>query len=1063
MSQSSDFFANEVIRASAGTGKTFQLSNRYLGLVAVREPFETILATTFTKKAAGEILDRVLLRLAEAVIESDKREELGRFTGNESFTADDWLSLLHQMVHRLHSLRISTLDQFFLQLARIFSLELAMPPGWRIVDETVDARLQAEAIQNILAEHDTSDVLRLMHQLTKGDVARSVENQLATLVKNLYSIYLDAPAEAWDAFRPPAKPADTAIHNALYELRENRDWTTHKSILKALDSDYERFCSQDFEKFLSGGLAKAVAEGKDVYYRQPIPPTMVDAYETLLAKARVELIFPIINQTRATRELLERFDRAYHALKQSRRGFRFEDVTRRVADSLGLNPQEKPNLRKADFRLDGRLSHLLLDEFQDTSPIQWRVLRPFAHRTVEPAPHRSFFCVGDVKQAIYGWRGGVAEIFEAIDRELANLTPGSLETSYRSSPVVIETVNRVFGSLMMNQALQNYSKAAETWAGRYAIHSTARSALAGHATLEVVPMRLEEGEEKVSTDESQVQVEQYTTQRIAELHRKLPGASIGVLVRRNETVGRLIGRLRSLGIRASEEGGNPLTDSSAVQVVLSALALADHPGDRTARYHVAHSPLGACLGLVTYDDDRLAGDVARSIREELAEAGYGPTIYRWTQAMAPSCDSRDLNRLVQLVEMAYGYEIDATSRADHFIETVQKRRVEDPSSANVRVMTVHQSKGLQFDIVILPELNQKLTGNTPTLLVDRPSPTEPVRRVCRYVNKDIRRIMPEVIEKMSDTYTQQSVEESLCLLYVAMTRAVHALHMIAANPTQISGRGGATYANVLIDGLGEGFQLGEADWFANEPHLSVGDGAVSGGAYPRADQRFLTRGQAPPLTEPPPCLSLAPSTRRRRGWEHTSPSKLEGGNRVRLAERLRSDPGRRNALQEGTVLHAWFETITWLDQGTPDRERLREIALRLGGVENIDRLLDEFYRLLEKPANRAVLSLSAYTKEPTDPSEATPIHVRSGVRQPEWRVWTERPFTVRDGGSTIMTGVIDRLVVLFDGQTPIGAEVLDFKTDRIAAEQRPDRIEFYRPQIEAYRRAVLKWYPMLEE
>ena len=77
------------------------------------------------------------------------------------------------------------------------------------------------------------------------------------------------------------------------------------------------------------------------------------------------------------------------------------------------------------YRLDSHLSHMLLDEFQDTSLLQWQVLRPFAHRVVDGGQSQnaacSFFCVGDVKQAIYGWRGGVAEIFEAIDRELGGL------------------------------------------------------------------------------------------------------------------------------------------------------------------------------------------------------------------------------------------------------------------------------------------------------------------------------------------------------------------------------------------------------------------------------------------------------------------------------------------------------------------------------------------------------------------------------------------------------------------------------------------------------------------
>jgi len=99
-------FKNVVIRASAGTGKTFQLSNRFLALAAADEPFDAILATTFTRKAAGEILDRVLLRLAEAALDEKKRTELGRFVGH-SLDRPRCLSILQAMLGQLHRLRVS--------------------------------------------------------------------------------------------------------------------------------------------------------------------------------------------------------------------------------------------------------------------------------------------------------------------------------------------------------------------------------------------------------------------------------------------------------------------------------------------------------------------------------------------------------------------------------------------------------------------------------------------------------------------------------------------------------------------------------------------------------------------------------------------------------------------------------------------------------------------------------------------------------------------------------------------------------------------------------------------
>ena len=103
-------------------------------------------------------------------------------------------------------------------------------------------------------------------------------------------------------------------------------------------------------------------------------------------------------------------------------------------------------LEEIVYRLNGHVAHLLLNEFQDTSALQWRVLRPFVQRVVGGAD-RSLFCVGNVKQAIYGWRGGVAEIFDAVDEEFGPLPVRALNESFRSSLVVIDCVNRVFENI----------------------------------------------------------------------------------------------------------------------------------------------------------------------------------------------------------------------------------------------------------------------------------------------------------------------------------------------------------------------------------------------------------------------------------------------------------------------------------------------------------------------------------------------------------------------------------------------------------------------------------------
>src|SRR5262245_42181439 len=161
-------FPHVVIRASAGTGKTYQLAVRFIGLLAAGAKPDEILATTFTRKAAGEILDRVLFWLAQAAADDIEREKLAKAIGVKTLTGDSCRELLLATLRRLHALRVGTLDSYFLQVASNFGQELGLPPGWSICDELIDGMIRDEAIDLLLARGKLSDLLTLVHSLTKG-------------------------------------------------------------------------------------------------------------------------------------------------------------------------------------------------------------------------------------------------------------------------------------------------------------------------------------------------------------------------------------------------------------------------------------------------------------------------------------------------------------------------------------------------------------------------------------------------------------------------------------------------------------------------------------------------------------------------------------------------------------------------------------------------------------------------------------------------------------------------------------------------------------------------------
>jgi ATP-dependent exoDNAse (exonuclease V) beta subunit len=1022
MTPSKPRFANELIRASAGTGKTFQLSNRFIGLAAAGEPLDTILATTFTRKGAGEILDRVLSRLAGGSKSPKAAAELAEQLADPTLDRRRCIELLQELVAGLHRLRVGTLDSFFIQMARSFSLELGMPPGWRIVDEIADARLRTEAVRAVLEDESTAAAVRLMNLLFKGEASRSVAEEIAGLVSDLYGVFLEAPPEAWQAL-PRTKPLEPNTLAAAIDALAAVELPAGKSFAGAREQDLGNAESEAWQDFLAKGVAKKVLEGSDKFGRQQIPPEVAAVYEPLVRHAQAVLVGRIANQTEATGRLLARFGGDYERLKAQRQAMRFEDVTRRLADG-----RLDDRVEDLAYRLDARVAHLLLDEFQDTDPLQWRAIRPMARRAVAAPGRHSFFCVGDVKQAIFGWRGGVAEIFEALTDELKPLSTRPLNQSYRSSQPVIDTVNRVFENLGANAALRNSADARDRWAIRFEHHTTAKTELSGYCRLAVAP----------EAPEGQAQRDvtlRYAAAEIAGLHRHRPEATIGALVRTNASLARLIYELRLLGVEASEEGGNPLTDSPAVQVVLALLTLADHPGDLTARFLVANSPLADEAGLTSHDDASAAVRLAREIRRRLMDEGYGPTILGWVESLSGRCDARDRSRLGQLVELVYGYEASATCRTDDFIRVVCETRVEDPSGAAIRVMTLHKAKGLQFDVVVLPELDANLTGRTPRLVVGRPHPTAPVDHVCRYVSKTEQAMLPRRFQATFAADETRRAEESLCVLYVGLTRPVHALHMVVPPSRPSEKNIPSTLAGVLRAALTDGspaaaesilYEHGDPEWQVGRPSRPTAE----------VPQRPTP---APSGRDARPALEIklaAPSTRPSRGLDFRSPSQMEGGPRVSLASRLRLEAA--GAMDRGTLLHAWFEQIEWLEDGLPDDQTLLAIADRLEiGRLDAPSLVRRFHEMLRQPAISSLLRR---------PGEA------------DWEVRREYPFVVRDGDA-LLRGAIDRLVLRKDAGRTVAADVIDFKTDNVSAAQ-PDvlaaRVEQYRPQLDAYHRATAR-------
>ena len=648
-------FPNQMIRASAGTGKTFALSNRYLQLLASGAECQTILATTFTRKGAGEILDRIIERLSAAALDEQAAEKLSaelQWQLSRSRAAE----VLCELLRNLHRLEISTLDSFFSRVAKAFSLELGLPPTWDIVEEQQMNRLYDQAIQAVLSN---DSAINLLHMLSKGQAARRVASMIQDTVQNVYSIYRESGPEPWDQLKMAGSFLPDEKLDLLIARIENLE-LPGKRLPNHWEEVRNHATNGDWAAFASTASFQNMLAGINKFGNTKLTSDILEIYQQLLPHCTAYVEQRLILQNRSTRDLLQSFHQMLEQAKNETGDLRFDDVTERLQRFVSMWDTER-----FSFRLDHQIQHLLLDEFQDTSLAQWNVIRPFARKVTEsPDSLRSFFCVGDMKQAIFGWRGGVAEIFDLVDQELPNLDNSlTLTRSYRSAPPVIDLVNSVFLNVdKYHCGDQAIEEAIGKWATWFSEHSTSRQELKGYVSLEMAAdcddsMKRLEGAKDRSRNENVVS---QTVERVKHLVETISDHhSIGVIMRTNQEVGELIFRLQDAGIQASEESGNAVTDSAAVELVLSAIQLADYPGNSISRFHLSRSPLAAVLGLEPEseknqrENQRAAVLAASRIREQLVNEGYGPTVEALARQLMAYCTRRELLRLQQLVRVAY--------------------------------------------------------------------------------------------------------------------------------------------------------------------------------------------------------------------------------------------------------------------------------------------------------------------------------------------------------------------------------------------------------------------------
>jgi ATP-dependent helicase/nuclease subunit A len=893
-------FPHEVISASAGSGKTFQLANRFIALMANGVAPSRIVGLTFSRKAAGEILDKIIRRLAEAAASEEAAARLslelreagyplpggpeggregpgetrfrrqgavayadsisgcsdaagrdGRFAAaggysqqaprpglsGASLSRSGVLGILRTLVESLHVTRLGTLDSFFVALIRCFPFELGIGGGFEVIDGPALARARVQAMQDVMRfptprSSGQSELLEQFKQATFGVEEKSFAGRFGAFIREYHQAFLEAPEfEAWGnplriwRGNPPwplLKQAQVGkLAATLAEELEQAELTAAQSerwsgfieaalacepgapLPKILDDVTEKLAAVLYS-WKGEALAVSLARKLELTTR---------ASAALVGLLRHVVGCVIVGQLRRTAGLyllLRRYESSYHEVVRSRGRLAFADIQFLLSHGAGWAGAPEPfpgadrfevGRLQVERRLDSSLDHWLLDEFQDTSGVQWMALRSLVEEVLQDASgRRSLFYVGDVKQAIYGWRGGDSRLFHGLldtyGKE-AGFRVRQLARSYRSAPPVIAAVNRVFGRL---RELEELPEAVQRrWEQAWQEHETA-STQSGSVEL----LTVARGGKGPMSEEGRLARFRICAQLLEDIGPGKRGLSVAVLLRSNKAGRELRALLADQGIESTWQGGFPITDAPPVKALLALVQAAAHPGDTQAVQYLRMTPMGALLLPAGTTTGPAPDELVLDVLADVTRHGFEHLVRKWTARFEGegSLTPFSRRRLDQLASAAAEFDRSGEPDCDSFIESIAGYEAPDSDGGSgVTLMTMHKAKGLEFDLVLLPELEAKQGINKAGAVGLGISKAADVGRRADWVLSLPKKVYSEadpVLRQYLRTEEEESCYEQLCLLYVAMTRARRGLIMVTAEPAKSSG---ALYLSTVLQRL----------------------------------------------------------------------------------------------------------------------------------------------------------------------------------------------------------------------------------------------------------------------
>ena len=984
----------KIYNASAGSGKTHTLTKEYLKIIlSSKGGYRQILALTFTNKAVDEMKRRILESLfafsetsatqKASPLFLDVQKELGLETGPLQKRAEQTLK---DILHNYSFFDIATLDKFTHRLIRTFAKDLKIPQNFEVVmdrdlllNEAVSRLILKAGSHPLLTtvlldfalekiEDDKSwdiglDLMEIGKLLFDENHKRHVESYGEKTVQDFITLKSVIKTKI-KALEVKMKAASCAvlelIQNKGLEFNNFTSSYFPKFILKISEGDF----NMDFE-----------AKWKQNFDSAPLYSKKCDEHiKLVLDSIHQELIvsFHTIKDAHSSYSFLSNAYRSVvpltvlNSIQQEIKTLQEERDQLSISEFNSIISKEIKN-QPAPFiyeRLGEKYRHYFIDEFQDTSVMQWENLQPLIDNALsgydENGNTGSLFLVGDTKQAIYRWRGGRAEQFLKLANKQQNpfvVAPvvKALETNYRSQAEIVKFNNAFFQSISGflnktayhqlfidgNKQLQNAKQ------GGY------------------VEMRFLEEEDVEDKDELYGKAVLETITKVTP-HKNAYG-DICVLVRSNKHGVALADFLTQNGIQVISTESLLINSSEKVRFLIDLLRYQNLPGDLSIRYSIlSYLSKGKSNRheLIATNLNHLSAFLSKEYGLELVTLSQKSTYdgLEWAIKQFDLAPKSDVY-LISLMDVVMDVENKEGPGTQTFLEYWNKKKdtlsLSAPAASNaVRIMTVHKAKGLEFPVVIFPYANEdiyKRYRKNMWLPVD----PEDFNGFSTLLIGEKKEVL-QYSEIAAELYTEEEQKmelDAFNLLYVAMTRAVKSLFIISKKEVSKKGEHNTShYSGLFIHYLKE-----KGLWDDNQELFRFG--------------QFETLPEI--LTEAPESIPFQYTFKDRPGFSIlTSAGSLW-------------DTERESAIAQGNLIHTIMSHIETKD----DASEALAFFKRKGDIseKNFEQVRNTVHRIIEHP------QLSPYYKNGIVVKNEKDIITQSGkLLRPDRLVFTANDVTIID-------------------------------------------------------------------